>query len=157
MDPLHHESGPILPRQLLYALSAILIATVAFMALSGPLMGVEYPSWMLPLTAAVFVLIILMAAVLRLTVDVYEDRLVIAYAVRRIEIPVNEVLDRREGELTAIRNYSNWNLKGVKHRAYVRIGDESGVAIKLTGKRVVVVSSADPVGLSSMLPRNESE
>ncbi|MBQ8373347.1 MAG: hypothetical protein IJX35_03435, partial [Candidatus Methanomethylophilaceae archaeon] len=67
------------------------------------------------------------------------------------------VIDRRVGEIAAIKSYDNWNLKGVKHRSYVAIGEDNGVAVKLTGKRVLVLSSVDPQSIAELLPRDDKE
>ena len=56
-----------------------------------------------------------------------------------------------------IRSYDGWNLKGVKHKAYMAIGEDLGVAVKLTAKRVMVLSSAEPEALYDVLPKEESE
>ena len=63
---------------------------------------------------------------------------------RKTVVRGDEVIDVRQGDLTEIRNYGNWNLKGVKHRSFSRVGDDEGVAMKLMGKRVVVVSTSEP-------------
>jgi hypothetical protein len=66
-----------------------------------------------------------------------------------------EIFDSRQGELALIRSYSAWDLKGVKHKAYMAVGDDLGVAMKLTGKRVVTVSVQDPEAMAKHLPREE--
>lgn len=156
MDPIYRESDPILPRPLLYALAAVLIATVAFMAIMEFAMDTDMPSWSLPLTAVVFVLIIVIAAAMGMTVTIDGEAIRVSYAFRKVEVPLSEVIDSRYGELGAIRSYSAWNLKGVKHKAYMRIGEDDGVAMKLTGRRVLVVSSKDPEALCALLPKDET-
>lgn len=155
MDPVYRESNPILPRNLTYIVAIVLIATLAFMALSDPVMGDGPPVWMTAVSAVVFVIVIAILLILRMDVDVFDDRIEVVYAFRHIRVEGREVIDVRHGDLGDIRNYGNWNLKGVKHRAYTRIGEDGGIALKLLGKRVVVLSSADPEALFAAVPREE--
>ena len=156
MDPVYRESSPILPRNLAYVVAAVLIATLAFMAVSEPLFGAGMPVWMIAVSAVVFAAVTVLLLVLRMDVEVYGDAVEITYAFRRVRVEGREVIDVRRGELGAIRNYANWNLKGVKHRSYTRIGEDEGVALKLLGKRVVVFSTTDPEGVYAIVPREET-
>lgn len=157
MDPVFSESHPILPRPLLYALAAVLIATLAFMAVMELFMNTDMPSWSLPVTAVIFVAIIILAAVPRMSITVSEGKVTVSYVFRKVEIGMDEVIDSRCGELTSIRSYAKWNLKGVKHRSYLCIGQDMGVAMKLLGKRVVVVSTDSPEELCALLPKDAGE
>ena len=152
MEPLYRESRPIMPRNLTYLVAAVLLATLAFMALSESLTGAGMPVWMIAASAVVFIIIIVALLVLRLDLVIYGDRVEITYAFRRITVRSEEIIDVRLGDLSDIRNYANWNLKGVKHRSYTRIGDECGIAMKVTGKRVVVVSTQDPESAARAVP-----
>ena len=125
MEPLYRESRPIMPRNLTYLVAAVLLATLAFMALSESLTGAGMPVWMIAASAVVFIIIIVALLVLRLDLVIYGDRV--------------------------------WNLKGVKHRSYTRIGDECGIAMKVTGKRVVVVSTQDPEAAAGAVPGGREE
>ena len=156
MDPLYRESRPILPRNLAYLAAAVLIATLAFMVFSQYVLETAMPSWTIPVSAVVFIVIIVVILVLRMDLEVYLDRVEIVYAFRRMVIDRSEVIDVRSGDLTEIRSYGNWNLKGVKHRLYSRVGDDDGVAMKLMGKRVVVVSTADPETVFPLIPREDA-
>ena len=155
MDPLYRESRPILPRNLAYLAAAVLIATLAFMVFSQYVLETAMPSWTIPVSAVVFIVIIVVMLVLRMDFEVYPDRVEIVYAFRRMVIDRSEVIDVRSGDLTEIRSYGNWNLKGVKHKLYSRVGDDDGVAMKLMGKRVVVVSTADPETVFPLIPRED--
>ena len=157
MEPLYRESRPILPRNLAYLAAAVLIATLAFMVFSQYVLDTQMPSWTIPASAVIFAVIIIVLLVLRLDLEVYGDRVEITYVFRRIVIEGSEVIDVRRGDLTEIRNYGNWNLKGVKHRSYSRIGDDEGVAMKLMGKRVVVVSTSKPETVFGLVPRAPEE
>lgn len=155
MDPLYRESRPILPRNLALLAAAVLIATLIFMVFSRYVMNAAMPSWVIPVTAVIFIIIIVILLVLRLDLAVYGDRVVIRYAFRTFTIEGKDVIDVRWGDLGEIRNYANWNLKGVKHRAFTCIGDEDGVAMKLMGRRVTVVSTSEPDRVASLIPREE--
>ena len=155
MDPRFQESRPILPTQLSYILVGTLAATVAFMAVSKYVMGVDMPGWAIPAVGLTFAAVVAVAFTMKLTVRVTDDGIDVKYAVRSVHIPMDEVMDCRMGELALIRSYGNWNLKGVKHKAYMAIGEDLGVAVKLTAKRVLVLSSADPEALYRALPKEE--
>lgn len=155
MDPKFQESRPIMPLQLTYVLSAVLIATVAFMAISKYALDTDMPGWAIPVVAVVFVVIIVLSFVLKLSVMINDDGMDIQYAIRKVHIPMDEFIDRRVGEMSLIKSYDNWNLKGVKHRIYAAIGEDDGVAMKLTGKRVLVLSSKDPQAIADLLPTDE--
>lgn len=152
MEPLYRESRPILPRNLTYLVAVVLVATLAFMVFSEYVLNTEMASWMIPVSAVVFVIVIVILYILRMDVEVYPDKVVIKHAFRTIEVRREEVIEVRHGELTEIRNYGNWNLKGVKHRAYTRVGDDDGVAMKLMGKRVVVFSASDADSAAAVVP-----
>lgn len=157
MEPLYRESRPILPRNLTYLVAVVLVATLAFMAFSEYVLNTDMASWMIPVSAVVFVIVIVILYILRMDVDVYPDKVVIRHAFRTIEVGREEVIEVRHGELTEIRNYGNWNLKGVKHRAYTRVGDDDGVAMKLMGKRVVVFSASDADKAAAAVPIADPE
>ena len=155
METLFFESRPILPRQLAYIVIAVFGATLAFTAVMQFASDIEFTPWALPVLAVAFVVIMVLCMVLKHAVSVTEEEIVILQGLRRIRIPMAEVFDHRVGELALIRNYSAWDMKGVKHRAYMAVGDENGVALKLTGKRVVVVSVQDPDAMAAYLPKEE--
>lgn len=136
------ESSPLLPRKLTYLLAALFGATVLFMA-AMVVSGIgDMPAWMLWTSAVVFVAVTLFALFARLDVSVSDEGVDVMFIVKRSSYPRDDILDKRHGDLGDIKSYSNWSLKGVKHTTYSRVGDECGVALKLKGKRVVVISSA---------------
>lgn len=157
MDPLYRESLPILPRNLALLAAVVLVATLVFMVYSRYVLDTAMASWVIPVTAVIFIVIIVILLVLRLDFTVYDDRVIIRYAFKTYTIEGKDVIDVRWGELGEIRNYANWNLKGVKHRAFTRIGDEEGVAMKLMGRKVTVVSSSEPGRVASLIPRAEED
>ncbi len=157
MDPRFEETRPIMPFQLTYILAGVLVATVVFMIFSKYVLDTVMPGWAIPAVAIVFILIIALSFVGRFSVQVTEDAVDVQYFFKKIHIPMDEIIDRRSGEISAIKSYDRWNLKGVKHKAYTAIGEDEGVALKLTGKRVLVLSSKDPQTLQDLLPRDDKE
>ncbi len=146
------ESRPVIPRMLSALLAAVFASTAVFMIVMKYVFGSDIPEWSIAAVAAVFALISAACFLIRFEVTVTEDDIRIRYILKRITIPFDTVIDKKTGDMTAIRNYGSWNLKGVKHKTYSAVGEESGVALKLTGKRVVVISSGDPGKLFSLIP-----
>lgn len=157
MDPRFEESRPIMPRSLSVITAAVLIATAAFMAVYGAVVDTDMPSWAVPAISVAFAVVIVLCLVLRMELAVTDDGVAIVYAFKRTEIGADEIIDMRFGDLGDIRNYANWNLKGVKHSSFSCIGDEGGIALKLLGKRVVVVSTEDPEAVSKLIPMADKE
>ncbi len=153
MEPQYAESRPIIPRQLTLIAAAVLAATVVFMAFSELFLGTDMPGWAIPAMAVVFAAFVVLMLVMKLDLEIYEDRVEISYLFRRIEIPMDSIIDSRYGELEKIRSYSAWDLKGVKRKTYTRVGDDCGIAMKIKGKRVTVVSCGDPAAASALLPK----
>ena len=152
MEPSFKESRPIGPRRLSMILCAVLLLTVGFMAAMRAAGDMDMPSWAIPVTLVAFLAVIAICALPRLDVECSDEAVRIRYALRRMEIPFGDIIDKKCGDINEIRNYGSWNLKGVKHMTYAAVGDERGVAMKLKGKRVVVVSCEDMERLFSALP-----
>lgn len=152
METTFRESRPILPRKLFMILALVLVATVAFMAIMRYLMRTDMPDWSLPVTIALFAILLVACAVPKLTVECFPDRISITYFFRKTEIPFDQIIDKKCGDTNQIRNYGSWNIKGVKHKFYSVIGDDMGVAMKLMGKKVVVVSTERMDELFNLIP-----
>lgn len=157
MEAIYRESRPILPRQLLYLTVLVVIATLAFMAVSKYVLGTDMPDWAIPVVGAVLLVATLACAVLRFDLEVTEDKVTIMHAFRKVEVPMEHIIDSRMGETALIRNYGGYNLKGVKHNFYSAIGEDEGVAMKIAGKRVIVISCVDPEAVYRLLPKDEGE
>ncbi len=142
------EDSPILPRMLTYTMVGVFAATFICMLLTSE----DVPMWIIGATAVVFVIVAILAYVARLRVRVDQDGVEVVHMFRTTTYPRDMILDKRLGELADIRNYSNWDLKGVKRRTYTRVGDDCGVALKIKGKTVVVISSADHEALFAHVP-----
>ncbi|MGN0098425.1 MAG: hypothetical protein ACI38Y_03750 [Candidatus Methanomethylophilaceae archaeon] len=157
MDPRFKETRPVMPFQLTCVLAGVLVATVVFMVFSRYVLDTAMPGWAIPVVAVVFAVIIVLCLIGRFSVTVTDDAVDVQYFLKKIHIPMEEIIDRRAGEIAAIKSYDRWNLKGVKHKVCVAIGEDDGVALKLTGKRVLVLSSKDPQTLQDLLPRDDKE
>ncbi len=159
MEPAFSEIRPIMPKNLTLIMAVVLLATAAFMAVWYVFMDSGMPVWAVAVVAAVFIFIIAIMLVLKMSVSISQEGVAISFAFRKVEIPAKEIIDVRKGDLEDIRNYAGWNLKGVKHRSYLCIGDDTGVALKLTGKRVVVFSTPqfeEAAGaVSGLIPEEE--
>ena len=157
MDASFRESRPILPKQLFLVMTGVLLSSLAFMAATVLLLHSDMPAWSLPVTAALFLAIIIVCALMKLDVECTEKGVSIRYIVRKVFIPREDIIGKRRGELGEIRNYGSWNLKGVSHKTYSVIGDDMGVALKIKGKRVVVVSSQRAEELFDAVPVEKEE
>ena len=157
MDASFRESRPILPKQLFLVMTGALLSSLAFMAATVLLLHSDMPAWSLPVTAALFLAIIIVCALMKLDVECTEKGVSIRYIVRKVFIPREDIIGKRRGELGEIRNYGSWNLKGVSHKTYSVIGDDMGVALKIKGKRVVVVSSQRAEELFDAVPVEKEE
>ena len=147
------ECGPLLPRKLTYVLSAILLATLVCMAVTSS----NLPAWMLGSTAVLFLIVMTAAFWASLGVEVSSNKVVIRYLFKTYELTRDMILDKRCGELSEIRSYSNWSLKGVKHQNFARVGEEYGVALKVKGMRIVTISSSDHETLFVRIPVESEE
>lgn len=157
MEVLYRESRPILPRQLQYLTILVAIATLVFMAISKYVLDTDMPDWAIPAVAVVVVLAIIACTILKFDLEVTDESVTIRHAFRKIEVPISQIIDSRMGETALIRNYGGYNLKGVKHSFYSAIGEDDGVAMKITGKRVIVVSCMDPEAVFRLLPKDDKE
>lgn len=150
-DAVYAEGNPILPRNLAYIIAAVLIVAVVGMPISGA------ETWMTAVSAIVFAVAILFCLFAKLDVKVFGDRMEVKYLLKTRIYGRDEILEKRSGELADIRSYSNWDLKGVKRRNFSRIGEDSGIALKVRGMRVVTISSQDPEALLASVPLAEPE
>ena len=157
MEISFRESRPILPKRLFLVLAIVLLATLAFMAFMQFFMKTDMPGWSLPATAALFAAIMLACVLPKLTLECFPDRISITYIFRKTEIPFAQIIDKKCGDINQIRNYGSWNIKGVKHRFFSVIGDEYGVALKLAGKKVIVVSTERMDEFFALIPVSREE
>ncbi len=159
MEPSFSETRPIMPKNLTLIMATVLLATAAFMAAWCVFADSGMTAAAVAVATAAFIAIIIVMLALRMSVSISSDGVSIIFAFRKAEIPAKEIIDVRSGDLGDIRSYAGWNLKGVKHRSYLCIGDDTGVALKLTGKRVVVFSTPcfeEAAGIASgLIPEEE--
>jgi hypothetical protein len=115
----------------------------------------DLPTMALIVCGVVFAICVILCFAMRFSITVYDDRIEIFYIVRRTTIPKSEIITTRTGEINLIKNYSDWNLKGVKYKTYSAIGEEMGIGLKVTGKRVFYLSSKDPEAIAALLPKED--
>ena len=149
------ESRPLIPRNLSLIITAVLVCTIVFMAISPGLFDVDMPSWAVPVMCAVTAVAVAVCFLSYLKVEVDGETLRIFYIVVKVEIPLDQIIASRHGEINHIRNYGGYNLKGIKHKNYAALGEDYGVAMKVKGKRVVSISSARSEELFALLPNRE--
>ncbi|MBR6214196.1 MAG: hypothetical protein IKQ67_06100 [Candidatus Methanomethylophilaceae archaeon] len=155
MEPSYQESRMILPKNLAILLAAMLVITWVAMLVTK-LVYYQGMSMMAIIICGVFFGICIIACfAARFTVTVYDDRLEILYVIRKTVIPKSEIITFRIGELNIIKNYSDWTLKGVKYKTYAAVGEDMGIGLKVTGKRVFHLSSKDPEAIGALLPKED--
>ena len=154
MESSYQESRMILPKNLAILLSAMLVVTWIAMVVTKYAYS-DLPTVALIICGVVFAICVILCFAMRFSITVYDDRIEIFYIVRRTTIPKSEIITTRTGEINLIKNYSDWNLKGVKYKTYSAIGEEMGIGLKVTGKRVYYLSSKDPEAIAALLPKED--
>ena len=144
-----------MPRNLTIILAAVLIVTVASMAVTKYVYGSDIPEFPIIAAAIIFAIAIMFCFISKFTISIYDDRIEITHILRKVTVKFEEIIEVRIGELNVIKNYSNWTLKGVKYRTYSAVGEDMGVGLKITGKRVIYLSTKDPEALAAALPKGE--
>jgi hypothetical protein len=144
----------ILPKNLAILLSAMLVVTWIAMVVTKYAYS-DLPTVALIICGVVFAICVILCFAMRFSITVYDDRIEIFYIVKRTTIPKSEIITTRTGEINLIKNYSDWNLKGVKYKTYSAIGEEMGIGLKVTGKRVFYLSSKDPEAIAALLPKED--
>ena len=154
MESSYQESRMILPKNLAILLSAMLVVTWIAMVVTKYAYS-DLPTMALIVCGVVFAVCVILCFAMRFSITVYDDRIEIFYIVKRTTIPKSEIITTRTGEINLIKNYSDWNLKGVKYKTYSAIGEEMGIGLKVTGKRVFYLSSKDPEAIAALLPKED--
>ena len=155
MDPQYQESRMILPKNLAIILSLVLVVTWLSIVVTKYVYYSGIQDSVIIGVGIVVAIAIVLAFILKFNITVYPDRIEMMYIVRTTSIPKEQIIDTRVGELNIIKNYSNWTLKGVSYHTYTAIGEEMGIGLKVTGKRVYFLSSKDPQAIADLLPKEE--
>lgn len=145
----------ILPKNLAILLAAMLVITWVAMLVTKLVYYQGMSMTAIIICGVFFGLCIIACFAARFTVTVYDDRLEILYVIRKTVIPKSEIITFRIGELNIIKNYSDWTLKGVKYKTYAAVGEDMGIGLKVTGKRVFYLSSKDPEAIGALLPKED--
>ena len=155
MEPSYQESRMLLPKNLAILLAAMLIITWVAMLVTKLFYYQGMSMTAILICGVFFAACVLICFGARFTTTVYDDRIEIFYIVKKTVIPKSEIITTRVGELNIIKNYSDWTLKGVKYKTYAAAGEEMGIGLKVTGKRVFHLSSKDPEAIAALLPKGE--
>ncbi|MBE6528552.1 MAG: hypothetical protein E7Z64_05255 [Thermoplasmata archaeon] len=155
MDPVYQESRMVLPKNLAILLAAVLAATWLFMIVNKLVFYDGMPVLAIILFGAAFAVLGAMCFLMKSSITVYEDRVVLKHILHSHEIPMEQIIDTKVGDLDVIKNYSDWTLKGVKYRTFAVIGEDRGIGLKVTGKRVFYLSSQDPEGIAALLSKDD--
>jgi hypothetical protein len=145
----------ILPKNLAIILSLVLVVTWLSIVVTKYVYYSGIQDSVIIGVGIVVAIAIVLAFILKFNITVYPDRIEMMYIVRTTSIPKEQIIDTRVGELNIIKNYSNWTLKGVSYHTYTAIGEEMGIGLKVTGKRVYFLSSKDPQAIADLLPKEE--
>jgi hypothetical protein len=149
------EVQDIIPKNAFVIMTAVLIATAAFMLICTYIESIGTPLWMFVSTSAIFAGLILFCFLVKLRIYI-EDSTIHIWFLKWYTIPFEEIIDHKVGDISIIRNYSGWGIKKVAFKNLICIGYERGVSLKLMGRKVVTVSLSDPDVFASLLPSPQS-
>ncbi len=153
MDPVYQESRMVLPKNLAIILTLVLAATWAFMAVYKFVYYPDIPDAAIIAVGAAFIVCCLICFLLKFTITIDDEKITMKYAFMKSEVPKEQIIETRMGEFNIIKNYSDWTLKGVKYKSYSVIGEEMGVGLKVTGKRVFFMTTTNPEAIIGLLPK----
>ncbi|MCL1811387.1 MAG: hypothetical protein FWG41_04120 [Methanomassiliicoccaceae archaeon] len=149
------EVQDILPKNAFVILTAALLATVVFMLMCTFIESIGTPMWMFVSTSVIFAGVILFCFFVKLRVSIVNTTVHVRF-LKKYDIPFDEIIDHKVGDISIIRNYSGWGIKKVTFKNLISVGYDRGVSLKLTGRKVVTISLSDPDRFVSMLPSPQS-
>jgi hypothetical protein len=152
----YEETEFLIPKIAFQMLVLILVATDVFLLVCAVTGIGDTPMWMFYASTAIFAAAILIFYMLRLHISVDDEKITIKY-LKKIEIPFSDIIDTKTGDIDIIRNYSGWGMKNVKFKNYICHGYENGISLKLMGKRVITLSTADPEAIAALIPENKED
>ena len=150
MAPLYEETESILPRNAFIALASTLIATDIFILICTQIEEISTPFWMFTASTVIFAIPIIACYLVKLRISI-DDDMIRLRLIKTYEIRLDEIIDYKIGDISIIRNYSGWGLKGVKFKNLICVGYDLGISFKIMGKRVVTISTSDPDAVASFL------
>ena len=157
MESRYTESRSIVPKQLQYVVLLCAVCTIVSVAITKYCIDSDMPDVFLPIVAVIAIIATILCFILRYDIEVTDDRILINYMFRKIEIRFEDVLDSTVGEANQIRSYTGFNFKGVKNRYYSALGEDMAVGVKLKGKVIIVFTSSDPEKIRSLIPAENKE
>jgi len=156
MTAVFEETENIIPKNAFIALVAILATTSVFMLICTVIESIDTPMWMFIVSTVLFSVMILACYFIKMRIRI-EDDIIHIKLIKHHTIPFTEIIDYKIGDIDIIRNYSGWGFKNVKFKNFICAGYDSGVSLKIMGKRVITFSVSDPEGFVSLLPSHEKE
>ena len=127
-----------------FAAASIFIAACAALDVGGT------PWWMFYATAAITVFVAVFCRWLSVKIRV-EDGVFSSGILRMYPVPLSDIIDVKTGDIDIMRNYSGWGIKKVRFKTYACPGIDTAVSVKVAGRLVVTVTTADPEGLAALL------
>jgi hypothetical protein len=102
-------------------------------------------------TSIIFTAVILFCLIVKQRISI-ENGCIHAMFLKKYNIPFEEIIDHKIGDISVIRNYSGWGIKKVSFKNLICIGYDEGISLKLTGRRVITISLSEPEIFASLLP-----
>lgn len=152
---IFEETQNTLPKESFLMLLFILVATDLFILVSSFVDSMGTPLWMFFASTAIFTSVILFFVFVKLKIRVENGHIHIRY-IKKYDIPFEEIIDYKTGDVDIIRNYSGWGIKKVTFKNFISNGYDLGVSLKLTGHRVFTFSLSDPEEFVALLPKQDN-
>ncbi len=151
---IFEETQDLVPRMPLLFLSAILIATEAFIIICCALGFTSW--WQAGVLAGIFAVLYAFCNFVKIRIVVDEKNITFRM-LNTYSVPLDNIIDVKKGDIDIMRNYSGWGIKKVKFKNYVSHGVDSAISAKITGRMVVTATTARPDELYDILMANRRE
>lgn len=136
----YEEVQDIVPPISSFLMALTLVATTSFCAaislLDPELIGIRWTVLIGALSAAGIFLI----HILKIR-TIVEDGVLTVRLVRKITVPLEQVIDIKTGDIDILRNYSGWGIKKITFKTFAANGVDTAVSLKLTGRRVLTMTT----------------
>ncbi|AIZ56520.1 hypothetical protein Mpt1_c06340 [Candidatus Methanoplasma termitum] len=151
MTKTFEEVQDLIPKKEFFILTAVLISTSIFIFICTFVESLNMPVWAFPITTVTFAAIIIFCFFVKLKISI-EGEVISIMFIKSYAIKFEEIIDYKVGDLNIMRNYSGWGIKKVTFRNLVCFGYDSGISLKLTGRKVMTISLSNPEQFASLLP-----
>ena len=146
------EVQDLIPKSTFLILVAVLTATDVFILVCTFIESIGTPFWMFAATSVISVAIIIFCYFVKLRISVDNDVITIRF-LKIYVIKFEDIIDYKLGDLDIMRNYSGWGIKKVSFKNLTCVGYDSGISLKLTGRKVITISLSEPEEFASLLPQ----